>query len=90
LISWPVTEPPIYRLLGAAILGFGTSSWLAYKETAWEKVRIVVQMEIAWTILGTLVVLWGLIFAGLPAFGWVNAVIMAGFAAAFSILYPRG
>jgi hypothetical protein len=90
LISWPVTEPPIYRLLGAAILGFGTSSWLAYKETAWEKVRIVVQMEIAWTILGALVVLWGLIFAGLPAFGWVNAVILAGFAAAFSILYPRG
>jgi hypothetical protein len=90
LISWPVTDPPIYRLLGAAILGFGTSSWLAYKETAWEKVRIVVQMEIAWTILGALVVLWGLIFAGLPAFGWVNAVILAGFAAAFSILYPRG
>jgi hypothetical protein len=47
-------------------------------------------MEIAWTILGALVVLWGLIFAGLPAFGWVNAVILAGFAAAFSILYPRG
>ena len=86
---WPVKEPPVYRLLGAAILGFGVSSWLAYKEAAWEKVKIVVQMEIAWTILGALVMLWGLIFAGLPVFGWVNAVILAAFAVAFGYFYSR-
>ena len=31
-----VQEPDIYRLLGAAMLGFAVSSWLAYKETNWE------------------------------------------------------
>jgi hypothetical protein len=46
-------------------------------------------MEIVWTTLGALVMLWGLIFAGLPAFGWVNTVILAGFAAAFSVFYFR-
>ncbi len=89
LINWPVKEPPVYRLLGAALLGFGVSSWFAYKETAWEKVKIVVQMEIAWTILGTLVMLWGLLFAGLPVMGWVNAVILAAFAVAFVYFYSR-
>jgi hypothetical protein len=89
LISWPVKDPPVYRLLGAALLGFAVSSWFAYKEAAWEKVRIVVQMEIAWTILGTLVMLWGLIFAGVPVFGWVNAVVLAAFAVAFAYFYSR-
>ena len=89
LLGVTVQEPAMYRLTGAAILGFTTSSWLAYKETAWEKVKIVVQMEIVWTILATLVLLWGLIFAGLPAIEWINAVIMGGFAAAFSFFYSR-
>ena len=89
LVNWPILEPTAYRLIGAAILSFAASSWLAYRESAWEKVKIVVQMEIVWTILGTLVMLWGLIFASLPAFGWVNAVVLAGFAAAFSVFYFR-
>ncbi|MCL4394553.1 MAG: hypothetical protein M1482_07090 [Chloroflexi bacterium] len=89
MINWPVKKPPVYRLLGAALLGFGVSSWFAYKETAWEKVTIVVRMEIVWTILGTLVMLWGLIFAALPVFGWVNAVILSVFAVAFGYFYSR-
>lgn len=84
-----VKEPMMYRLVGAAILGYTASSWWAYRETSWEKVKIVVQMEIVWTILATLAFLWGLLFAGLPTLLWINAVIMGGFAAAFSFFYPR-
>ena len=87
LFGWPQLDPDLARLLGAALLGCGTSSILAYWETAWEKVIIVVRMEIVWTALGALAILWGLIFGGLPAIGWLNAIIMAAFAVAFGVFY---
>ena len=89
LVGWPIREIPPYRLIGAAMLGFAASSWLSYKATSWEKVKIVVQMEIVWTVLGALVMLWGLLFAAVPVIGWVNFVILGGFAAAFIVFYAR-
>ena len=82
-----VQEPEIYRLLGGAMMGFAVSSWLSYKATNWESVRIVVVMEIAWTILGTLVMLYALFFAGFPVLGWLNAIILAAFGIAFGWFY---
>jgi hypothetical protein len=82
-----VQEPEIYRLLGGAMLGFAVSSWLSYKATNWDSVRIVVIMEIVWTILGTLVMLYALLIAGFPALGWINAIIFAAFAIAFGWFY---
>jgi len=90
LTGVPMQEPGWYRAIGAAILGFATSSWLAYKETAWDKVKIVVQMEAIWSILGTLVALWGLLFAGFPTADWLNALVLGGFAVAFTYFYFRG
>lgn len=89
LIGWTIEEPENIRVLGAAILGYGAGSWFAYKETAAAKVKIVVQMELVWTIIGTLAILWGLLSGAFPALGWLNAIIMAGFAIAFGIFYPR-
>lgn len=54
------------RMVGAAVLGFTTSSWFAYKETLWDRVKVVVQAEIVWTILAALTMLWALISVGLP------------------------
>ena len=82
-----VQEPDTYRLLGAAMLGFAVSSWFAHRATDWESVRIVVVMELVWTILGTLVLLYALLFAGFPALGWLNAVILGAFALAFGRFY---
>jgi len=82
-----VQEPDIYRLLGAAMVGFAASSWFAYQATSWESVRIVVVMELVWTTLGTLVMLYALLLAGFPALGWINAIILAAFAIAFGRFY---
>jgi hypothetical protein len=89
LAGLEIVKTAIYRLVGAALLGFAASSWLAYKETVWERVRIVVQMEIVGSALGALVILWGLAFEGLPPLEWMNVVILAGFAIAFAFFYSR-
>lgn len=85
--NWPVQDPTMYRLVGAAILAFAASSILAYRETDWEKVVLIVRTEIVWTALATLVFLVSLVFGDAPAIAWLYALLMAGFCAAFSIFY---
>jgi hypothetical protein len=78
-----------YRLVGAAILAFSASSWYCYKAAEWDRVKIVVQAEIVWTVLAVLVGLYGLVFAGQPTGQWISVIIMAGFAAAFTYFYSK-
>lgn len=83
----PLLEPVIYRGFGAAIIGFAFSSWLAYRETQWEKVKITVLMEIVWTALFVIVNIYGILSGQLPPLDWVNIVIVGGFGIAFAIFY---
>jgi len=46
-------------------------------------------IEVVWPVLGTLVMLYALLLAGFPTGGWLNAIILAAFAVAFSIYYFR-
>ena len=78
-----------YRTIGAAVLAFTASSWYCYKAAEWDKVKIVVQAEIVWTVLVALVGLYGLLFLGQPAANWINVIIMAGFAAAFIYFFTN-
>lgn len=78
-----------YRVLGAAIIAFGLSSWWAYREVLWERVKIVTEMEIVWTVLGALVTVFGLLFEGMIVAGWIMAFTLAAFAAVFVYMYVR-
>jgi hypothetical protein len=78
-----------YRLVGAAILAFSASSWYCYLAAEWDRVKIVVQAEIVWTVLAVLVGLYGLLFAGQPSPMWLSVIIMAGFAGAFIYFYGK-
>jgi amino acid transporter len=89
MMGAPIKEPSTFRLVGAALIAFAASSWFAYRETVWERVKIVVQMEIVWTILGVLATLWGLMFEGLPTADWMNVLILGAFAVAFIFFYSR-
>jgi hypothetical protein len=86
VLDWAMS---IARMLGASQLGFSVADWFAYKETAWERVKIVVQMEIVFNVLGTLAGVYALIFGGWPARFWMNVVITAAFAVAFTVFYYR-
>ena len=89
MFGMSVADVEPYRLVGAAVLGFSASSWYCYKATAWDRVKIVVQAEIVWAVLATLVLLYGLLFAGQPTAQWINAIIMAAFAVAFIYFYSK-
>jgi len=89
MMGAPINEPSTFRLVGAALVAFAASSWFAYRETVWDRVKIVVQMEIVWTILGVLATLYGLVYEGLPAGDWMNVVILGVFAVAFIFFYSR-
>jgi hypothetical protein len=81
--------PQVYRLWGLTILGYAISSFLAFRETMWVKVRIVAQMERIITALFPIALLLALLFWDLPAIGWMPFVVMSGFAIAFNIFYPK-
>jgi hypothetical protein len=84
-----IREPSTFRLVGAALVAFAASSRFAYQQPFWENVKIVVQMEIVWTVLGVLAMLYGLIFEGLPSGDWMNVIILGAFAVAFIFFYSR-
>ncbi len=82
--------PQVFRLFGTAILALAISSFLAFRETSWDKVKIVAQTECIITILFPIVILLGLLLWGLPAIAWMYFVIMSGFAIAFNVFYFKG
>lgn len=82
--------PQVFRLFGTAILALAISSFLAFRETSWDTVKIVAQTECTINILFPIVILLGLFFWGLPAIAWMYFVVMSGFAIAFNVFYFRG
>ena len=89
LVDWLINDPEPFRVIGAAILAFTAASIWAYRATTWEAVKIIVQTFIVWKMLVTLVILYGVLLAGLPAFAWGNVVLEVGFAIAFIVFYQK-
>ena len=89
VIGIEITETGTWRLIGAALLAFAVSSLLASREIQWERVRILVIMEIIWSFLAALVILWGMKVEGLPPLEWVNVVLLTVFGGMFSFFYLK-
>lgn len=81
--------PATLRLVGAAGVALTAGSWFALWESAWDRVKIVVQMHMVWTVLGAIVFAWGALSAGLPAGAWGLVLLFAAFAVAFIVFYVR-
>ena len=89
VVGWEVKDPGAFRLIGAAMLGFSSTSILCFRNPVWEKVKITVVMEIVWTALGTLATVWALLFEGFPPIAWLNVVLLGLFVIFFLIFYSR-
>jgi len=82
-------DPAIERVLGAAVLAFALGAGLAYLERDWGRVMIVVLVQVAWMILYTITMAWGILVGGITAEAWIPTLIGAVFAVLFMSLYIR-
>ena len=89
LAGMEITITVTWRVIGAAVIGFAVASWLAYREDLWERVRIVVVMEIVWSVVGALVIAWGIVAEGAPPLEWLNVAILACFAVLFTFFFLK-
>ena len=95
IIEWPYLDPVTLQLLGFTLLVFSLSSFIAWKETEWEKVKTIVIMEIAWFMAGVYVMFWALYLGidnpyipPLPTIGWIYLIIFIAFLILFLVSYP--
>jgi len=82
-------DQAIERVLGGAMLAFALGAGLAYLERAWDRVKIAVLMQVAWMILYTITLAWGILTGGLLADAWPSTIIGAVFAILLTSLYIR-
>jgi len=82
--------PQAFRALSVALLGLAISSFLAFRETSWDNVKIVAQMECITNVIWVIVILLGLFFWDLPGIAWMYFIVMSGFAIAFNVFYFKG
>ena len=83
-IGWAPVDPVISRLLGAASLALAWSSFRGAGAGATMQ-RILVEMELAFTVLGCVGLLRHLLKAHYPLMVWLTFVVLAAFGVAWAI-----
>jgi len=90
IIGWePGIFDPINRIFGAVIVGLTSGSILALLDPDWEKVKILVRIELVWLPLGIIAMVYGMFTSDYPAFGWVNVLVLAFLFVLFSVGYYK-
>jgi hypothetical protein len=88
--DWGPFDPAMTRVYGAALMAIGLSSWLGYHASRWEEVRIIVLMEIAFTVLSAVGILYELLFADAGSSAWISFLFYVGFGLVWIFYYRRG
>jgi len=81
-----ISDHGMYRLIGAASLALGFSSYLAYKKNDWDIVKLFVQMELVWLVGANVGMIWWLTTNG-PIMAWVIEIMFIIFLGAFLLFY---
>jgi len=88
LVGFPMIDPGSLRIIGAASLALGSSSFLAFRSNDWEKTKPFIIMEFIWLGGAIVAMLWWLIELGLSgAAGWWIFGMFLAFLAAFGYFY---
>ena len=82
-------DPPLARMYGGVLLAIGVSSWLSYRVSEPQLVKITAAMEICLTIVAALTTLYTILFESAPAMMWIGVAFFVIFAILFVVFYPR-
>ncbi|MFX0001772.1 MAG: hypothetical protein ACFE88_16800 [Candidatus Hermodarchaeota archaeon] len=76
-------------LFGGALLAFAIASFFAWREIEWEKVKIVMIMNIVWNMLGAFIFFWVTFLKGWPVHPMtlMHLILFFGFLATFIFFY---
>ena len=80
------------RYFGAVTLALSFKDWVCLRAKAWSEVRIIVMMEVVWTLLATLLGLYLALFAVITApvsIIWMNVVTFALFFVFWTYFYLK-
>lgn len=86
LIDVAMTDYGVLRLVGAASLALGGSSFIAYRSKDWEKAKLIVQIDLIWLISAIVGLVWWIIESGLVVGWWIFGMFVA-FLIAFVYFY---
>lgn len=67
MVDWPYFDPIFGRILGATLLTMSVISLLAYRETEWENVKLIVIFSALWQILVVIINIWSIFAAPFSA-----------------------
>lgn len=88
LVGFPMIDSGSLRIIGAASLALGVSSFLAFRSDDWEKTKPFIIMEFIWLGGAIVAMLWWLIELGPSgAAGWWIFGMFLAFLAAFGYSY---
>jgi hypothetical protein len=81
--GWRPIDPLMTRVLGAALLGFGWTSYRGWRAAGWDQVRFIVEAEAIFCTLAVLGLARHILVAAWPWYVWMIFILYAIFAVAW-------
>jgi hypothetical protein len=79
LFDWPEKDPTAGRFIGVIFLSFAFISVIVWREKEWERIELLVILNILIVILGAIIQIIGVFLDETGWAGWLNFAIMLTF-----------
>ena len=82
-------DPPIERILGAAVLVLALGAGLAYRAGEWGEARLAVLLQFIWMCLYAVGMAWGILSGGITPAALPPTILAVLFAILLLVFYLR-